>query len=336
VARRGGWRRLGRSPRFRYVDARGRRIDDEAALERIASLVIPPAWRDVWISPRTSARLQATGVDRAGRRQYLYHPAYRAAQEQAKFDRLVRFGERLPALREQLADHVDLGPYEREWAFAVAVTLINRAWFRLGSERYARAARTYGVTTLRKRHVEVRGQRVTFRFHGKNRALVRTTLVDEELADAIRALMKLDGGARLLRFERDGEVRNVTAPALNDYLQEQLGDDFTAKDFRTWGGTLTAAVALAEHGPPSSEGEAKRVIAAVMRRVAAELGNTPAVARSSYVAPAVIEQYRQGRTLEHFRDRRLRVVSARTKGHDPEEAALLSLLRSWRIRRRAA
>jgi DNA topoisomerase I len=336
VARRGGWRRLGRSPRFHYVDARGRRIDDEAALERIDSLVIPPAWRDVWISPRPAARLQATGVDRAGRRQYLYHPDFRAAQDQAKFDRLVRFGERLPALREQLAEHVDLGPYEREWAFAVAITLINRAWFRLGSDRYARSARTYGVTTLRKRHVDVRGHRVTFTFRGKNRALVRTTLVDDELAGAIRALLELDHGSRLFRFEREGELVNVTAPALNEYLGEHLGDGFTAKDFRTWGGTLAAAIALAEHGPPSSEAEAKRVLAAVMRHVAAELGNTPAVARASYVAPAVIEQYREGRTLEHFRDRRLRVVSARTKGHDPEEAALLSLLRSWRIRRKAA
>lgn len=326
--RRGGWRRVGRAPRFRYVDAAGRPIEDEEQLERIRALAIPPAWREVWISPSPRARVQATGLDKAGRRQYCYHSAYRAARDREKFERLVRFGERLPMLRERIAEHIELGPYEQEWAFATAVTLINRGWFRLGSDRHARSARTYGVTTLRKRHASVRGRRVTFRFPSKNRVLVRTTLVDGELADAIRALLDLEGGSRLFRFEDDSEIRHVTAPALNDYLREHLGDGFTAKDFRTWGGTLTAAVALAEHGPSTSDTEARRVLASVMRQVAAELGNTPAVARSSYVAPAVIELYREGQTLEDFRGRGERVVSARRRGHEPEEAALLALLRS--------
>jgi DNA topoisomerase-1 len=334
--RRGGWRRLGRAPRFRYVDTRGRPVRDDNALERIASLAIPPAWRDVWISPSPGARLQATGLDRAGRRQYRYHPAYREAQERAKFDRLVRFGELLPGLRENLARHVEVGPYESEWASAVAVTLINRAWFRVGSDRYARAARTYGVTTLHKQHVAVRGRQVTFAFPGKGRNRIRTTLVDEDLAAAVRSLLELRGGSRLFRFERDGETAHLTAAALNDYLGEHMGGGFTAKDFRTWGGTLTAAVALAEHGASESEADRKRVLAAVMRRVGEELGNTPAVARASYVSPAVVEQYRLGVTLEDFRPRRLRRVAARQKGLDTEERALLSLLRSWRAREAAA
>jgi DNA topoisomerase I len=333
LARRGGWSRVGSKRRFRYVDARGHEITDESKLARIESLVIPPAWRDVWISPSARAKLQAVGVDAAGRRQYLYHPEFRAAQEQAKYDRLVLFAERLPALREAMGDHMDLESFDRERVCALAVRLINLAWFRVGSERYARSSRTYGVTTLSRRHVRVGRTRISFRFRAKHRALVRTTLVDAELAAAMRELLELPGRGRLFRYWRDGDLVNLTGTTLNAYVREHLGDEFTAKDFRTWGGTLTAAIALAEHGTVDSASEAKRVVAAVMRNVGERLGNTPAVARSSYVSPAVIEQYLDGRTLEDFRPRGLRVVGARDLGLDQEEAALLSLLRSWRIRR---
>jgi DNA topoisomerase I len=334
VARRGGWRRLGRAPRFRYEDARGRRIEDEERLERIRSLVIPPAWREVWISPNARAKLQATGVDSAGRRQYRYHPDFRAAQEEAKFDRLVRFGELLPTLREQIRRDLRTGPYDLGWVSGVAVTLINRAWFRVGSERHARSARTYGVTTLSKSHVDVRGDRLRFSFRTKNKALVRTTLVDPGLATAVKDLLELPG-SRLFRYERDGELANLTAPLLNAYIGEHLAEGFTAKDFRTWGGTLTAAVALAEHGPAQSETDAKRILAGVMRQVGEELGNTPAVARSSYVSPAVVELYQSGITLERFEPTG-RALSAAQRGLSREERALLSLLRSWRIRRARA
>jgi DNA topoisomerase-1 len=331
MARRGGWRRRGSHGRFRYRDFRGNVITDDASLERIASLAIPPAWRDVWISPHARAKLQATGVDAAGRTQYLYHPDFRAAREQAKFDRLIRFGERLPGLRDAMSAHAgDDG--SRDWACATAVRVINLAWFRVGSERSARTSRTYGVTTLGKRHVQVRGSRISFRFTAKGRTSVRTTLVDEELAAAFRLLLGLPG-ARLFRYEGDERLVNLTAPVLNDYLGLHLGDGFTAKDFRTWGGTLLAAIALAERGPPESESDARRVVAAVMRRVGDQLGNTPAVARASYVSPAVVEQYVEGRTLESFRPRRRRVIGARSAGLDPEETALLSLLRSHRLRR---
>ena len=336
MARRDGWRRLGRK-RFRYEDARGNPIDDEEALQRIRALVIPPGWTDVWISPNPRAKLQATGTDAAGRRQYLYHPDFRAAQDREKFDRLVRFGELLPGLRRQMARDLALGPYEPEWAAAVALSFVNRAWFRVGSERYAKQTRTYGVTTLRKRHAAVRGDRVSFRFRAKHRVLVRTSIVDAALADAIDALLEYPGGSRLFRFERDGEPALLTGATLNGYVSEHLGDDFTTKDFRTWGGTLTAAVALAEHGPPSSPGEERKVLAAVMRHVGEELGNTASVARSAYVSPAVIEQWRTGRTLEGVSPGRRRpVLVGATKGLLPEEKALLTLLRSWRIRRARA
>jgi DNA topoisomerase-1 len=337
VARTGGWRRAGSKGRFRYLDARGQRITDEAKLERIDALVIPPAWKDVWISPSPRAKLQATGVDAAGRRQYLYHPEFRARQEQAKFDKLVRFAEKLPELRAAMADHMERDTYDRERVCAVAVRLINLGWFRVGSDRYAKSSRTYGVTTLYRKHVSVRGKRVAFKFRAKHKVLVHTTLVDSELAQAIGELLALPGGGRLFRYENgNGEVITLSAAVLNDYIQEHMGEEFSAKDFRTWGGTLLAAVALAEHGPPETEAEAKRTLAAVMRSVGEQLGNTPAVARSSYVSPAVVEQYLDGRTIDDFRPRHLRVVRARDTGLDPEEQALKSLLRSWRIRRARA
>jgi DNA topoisomerase-1 len=338
MPRRGGWRRRGQK-RFWYEDARGARITDADKLARIEALVIPPAWQDVWISPSQRAKLQATGRDKAGRKQYLYHPDYRAAQEQAKYDKLIRFAEKLPDLRATMAEHLDKEGLDRERVSAIALRLINLGWFRVGSEQYARESRTYGITTLTKRHVTVRGNRIALAFRGKHKIQVRTTLVDEELAAAMKELLAVKG-ARVFEYEWEGAVYNLTSKRLNDYVKLYLGPDFTAKDFRTWGGTLIAAVALAERasrdGFPETKTDATRSVSAAMRRVAAELGNTPAVCRASYVSPAVIDQYLEGRTLEDFRPRHLRVVAARDIGLDAEEQALLSLLRSWRIRQARA
>jgi DNA topoisomerase-1 len=336
MPRKGGWRREGSRGRFRYVDARGNRITEEEKLERIKSLVIPPAWKEVWISASPSSKLQATGVDAAGRKQYIYHPNFRAQQEQAKFDRLIRFAERLPDLREAMAEHMDNDALDRDRVSAIATRLINRAWFRVGTERYAKESKTFGITTLRKSHVSVRGNRIAFDFRGKHKSVIRTTLVDEELAAAIRELLALPRGGRLFRYEWDGGFCALTGQKLNDYVRAYLGDEFTAKDFRTWGGTLIAAIGLAERGPAETEAEAKRAVTAVMRTVGEQLGNTPAVARSSYVSPAVIDQYLDGTTIEDFRPRHLRVVGARDLGLDREEQALLSLLRSWRMKQSRA
>ena len=261
MARRGGWRRQGRKGQFRYLDSRGKRITDPDKIERIEELVIPPAWRDVWISPRPKAKLQATGVDRAGRRQYLYHPEFRAQQEQEKFDSLVRFAERLPDLRKAMSKHMAREPFDPEWTCALAIRLINLGWFRVGTERYARTTRTFGITTLRKSHVSVRGSRISFRYRGKHRVWVRTAVVDEELAAAMKELIKLPGGRRLFRYSYEDSLCNLTGARLNEYINEHLGEEFTAKDFRTWGGTLLAAIALAEHGPVDEEADARRVVA---------------------------------------------------------------------------
>ena len=324
---------MGSRGRFRYLDSRGNRITDPVKLARIDGLVIPPAWKDVWISPSSTAKLQATGVDAAGRRQYLYHAEFRAAQEEAKYEKLIRFGEKLPDLRAAMAEHMELEPLAPERVCAVAVRLVNLGWFRVGSDRSARDSRTYGITTLRKRHVSVRGRTLTFRFKAKGNAQVHCAFADDELADEVRSLLALNGGARLFRYRSNGDLVALTSRRLNDYITEFMGEEFTAKDFRTWGGTLHAAIAFAERGPTETRTDQKRAIAAAMRRVSEKLGNTPAVCRASYVSPAVVEQYLDGRTIEDFRPRRLRVVGARDIGLTVEEQALLSLLRSWRIRR---
>jgi DNA topoisomerase I len=329
---RTGWRREGKRRPFRYYDARGTRIRDAATIERLDKLAIPPAWSEVWISPGGKAKVQATGIDAAGRKQYLYHPGFRAQQDAAKFDKLISFAERLPDIRMAMGEHMTLDPLDPLRVCAIAVRLINLTWFRVGGERYVRSSRTYGVTTLTKDHVRVGGRRVTFRFPGKHNVQVRTALVDVELAEAVAALRGTPG-KRLFRYELDGRLVNLTDRRLNDYIKEHMGVDFSGKDFRTWGGTLLAAIAFAERGPVEMPAEQKRAVAAVMRRVAEKLGNTPAVTRASYVSPAVVEQYLDGRTIEDFRPRHLRIVTARDIGLEPEEQATLSLLRSYRIRR---
>jgi len=208
---------MGSRRHFRYLDANGRKITDEQKLERIRSLVIPPAWKDVWISPSARSKLQATGIDAAGRKQYLYHPAYRARQEQAKYDRLIRFAERLPDLRLAMADHMELDGLPAEKVGAIATRLINIGWFRVGGDRYAKRSRTFGITTLRQNHVRVRGSRITFRYRGKHSILLHSAVVDPELAAAMRELIALPG-QRLFQFV-DGEGKRSA------FDQRRLNDD---------------------------------------------------------------------------------------------------------------
>jgi DNA topoisomerase-1 len=276
----------------------------------------------VWISPNPRARLQATGIDTAGRKQYLYHEAHRAARERAKFERLRDFGSLLSGYRDRADRHLRGDALEREWTCALAVSVINKAWFRVGSERHAHRSRTYGVTTLTKRHVAIVGDEIRFSFHGKNRKPVRRSIENARIARGLETLLAVPGGARLFRYEQDGELVNVTSDVLNAYLGEHLGAGFTAKDFRTWGGTLLAATELERRGPADSEADAKTTLAAVMRRVGRELGNTPAVARDSYVSPAVVDQFLAGRTIADFRARNGSVPRHLTSA----EAALVRLL----------
>ncbi|MFL6335223.1 MAG: DNA topoisomerase IB [Pyrinomonadaceae bacterium] len=327
------WRRTGSKSRgFRYETADGRRIEDEAALERIRSLVIPPAWREVRISPSPRGSLQAIGVDKAGRVQRIYHPSFVARRARRKYQKIERFGEALPLLRRRANEDILREGLGKERVLAVVVRLINDLYFRVGSEESVRRYRTYGVTTLRNRHLEIEpGGRLIFKFTGKHHIKHRRILVDEELAALVRDI-KAIGGAKLFEYVgEDGRIRAVTPRDVNDYIKAAAGAEFSAKDFRTWGGTLLAAVELAELGCCEDERQAKKNVVAAVKRVAERLGNTPTVCRSCYVHPKVLEAYERGQSIEEFRPRRARRLIRREQpDYSVEELALLRLLRARR------
>ncbi|HEX8852534.1 MAG TPA: hypothetical protein VF754_03555, partial [Pyrinomonadaceae bacterium] len=322
-------RRGSKSRGFWYEDARGRRVTDEASLERVKSLVVPPAWRHVRVAPGAHCRLQAIGVDKMGRVQRIYHPQFAARRQRAKYEKIIRFGEALPALRRRTNDDIARDDLGRERVLAVVIRLINDLYFRVGSEESVRRYRTYGVTTLRNRHLEIkRGGRLVFSFIGKHHIKHRRILVDEELAALMRDI-KAIGGSRLFQYyDEEGRRRAVCPRDVNDYIKAATGQEFSAKDFRTWGGTLLAAVELAELGCCEDVRERKRRIVRAVGRVAEHLGNTPAVCRSSYVHPSVLDCYMKGTTLADLRPRRERRISRQQPEYLPEEQALLKLLRA--------
>jgi DNA topoisomerase-1 len=329
-ARARWWRRCGSKSRgFRYEDARGRRISDEATLERIKSLAVPPAWKHVRIAPGAQCRLQAIGLDKAGRVQRIYHPTFAAKRQRQKYEKIIRFGEQLGALRRKTNADITRDDLGRERVLAVVIRLINDLYFRVGSELSVKRYRTYGVTTLRNRHLQIeRGGRLVFSFTGKHHIKHRRIVVDEELATLVRDI-KAIGGAKVFEYNgEDGKVHAVTPRDVNDYIKSATSPDFSAKDFRTWGGTLLCAVALADSGKCEDERQAKRNIVRALNRVAEHLGNTPTICRTSYVHPLVIESYLKGTTLEEFRPRRERRIGRQQPEYHPEERALLKLLKA--------
>jgi DNA topoisomerase-1 len=329
-ARSRWWRRLGSKSRgFRYEDARGRPVKDEDALARIASLVIPPAWKEVRISPSPGGRLQAVGADTSGRVQYIYHPQFAARQQRRKYEKIERFGESLPALRRKTNEDIEREGLPRERVLAVVVRLINDLYFRVGSEKSVEHYRTYGVTTLRNRHLEIkRGGRLFFNFVGKHHIRHRVVYVDEELAGLMHDIKRI-GGSRLFNYlDEEGRARPVTPKDVNDYIKAATAPEFSAKDFRTWGGTLLAAVELAEIGPAEDERQAKKNLVRAVKRVAERLGNTPTVCRGCYIHPKVLDSYLRGVTLEQFRRRVERSIKRIQPEYEVEELALLKMLRA--------
>ncbi|HEX8151184.1 MAG TPA: hypothetical protein VF591_28635, partial [Pyrinomonadaceae bacterium] len=330
-ARARWWRRAGTKSRgFRYEDARGKRITDEAALARVKSLAIPPAWRHVRVAPGAHCRVQAIGVDKLGRVQRIYDPLFVARRRREKYDKIVRFGEALPSLRRRTNEDIAREGLPRERVLAVVIRLINELHFRVGSEESVKKYRTYGVTTLRNRHLEIEpGGRLVFKFTGKHHIKHRRILVDEELAALVRDIKSL-GGSKLFQYVgEDGRRHPVSPRDVNDYIKAAAGPEFSAKDFRTWGGTLSAAVELAELGCCEDERRAKKNVAAAVKRVAERLGNTPTVCRSCYIHPTVLEAYERGRSVEEFRPRRARrLIQGRQPDYSVEELALLKLLRA--------
>jgi DNA topoisomerase-1 len=293
-----GLRRTASGKGFAYHDRQGRLITDEKVLARIRALAIPPAWTDVWICPRASGHIQAVGRDVKGRKQYRYHPDWHAHAAETKFERLPEFARALPKLRKRVEADLNRRGVSRDKVLATAVRLLEITLIRVGNAQYARQNRSYGLTTLNKRHLEVDGAALTFAFKGKSGVEHEVRVRDRRLATVVRSLRELPGQQLFKYRDADGALCAVTSDDVNAYIREAMGEQFSAKDFRTWAGTVSAARALREMEPPASPTEAKRRITVCVKAVAGLLGNTPTVCRTSYVHPRVFELFEQGRLGE--------------------------------------
>jgi DNA topoisomerase I len=327
------WRREGDPETgFRYIGGNGRELTSPVTLERIRALAIPPAWTGVHISPDPERKLQAWGQDQAGRKQYRYSSGHVDRVNRRKWRRVLRVARLLPKLRAVTNTHLRRRSLDRHKVHATVVRLMCRAYFRAGSERYAVENRTFGICTLRKKHVAVQGNNIEFRYTGKRRLDQRQVVADTPLVEIIEELMR-QPGARLFKYHVKGKgYRPVTAGSVNRYLREVVGERLTSKDLRTFGGTVRAATILADIGPAASPAEAKRNVLLACKLVSAELGNTPAICRSAYVHPAVLDEYMDaGRTATTPRGRlRAPAVEAEEpEGFYPEERALVRFLERY-------
>jgi DNA topoisomerase I len=293
-----GWSRRRAGKGFVYLDDEGVRLTAEH-VARIKDLVIPPAWEDVWICPLPNGHIQAVGVDEAGRKQYLYHPDWRVKRDKLKFDRVLEVAARLPRARAAILEHLALDGMPVERAVATAVRLLDLGYFRIGSDAYADSNGSFGLTTLEKRHVRARDGALVFRFEGKS-GIEHEIRIDDELAVAAVDTMRRrrGGGDRLLAYKKVRSWTPMDAALVNEYLRDATGAEITAKDFRTWHATVLAAAALAGSDEPGdTKTSRKRAVVAAMKEVAEYLGNTPAIARSSYVDPRVLDLYEDGVTI---------------------------------------
>jgi DNA topoisomerase IB len=324
-----GIRRVKSGRGFRYLDAAGRPLTDHAALERIHALTIPPAWTDVWICGDPAGHLQATGIDAAGRKQYLYHSLWTRRREREKFRRMLAFGAALPKLRRRVARELDGGPPTRERVLAGAVRLLDIGLFRIGGEEYADENGGIGLATLRREHVRVRGQTIVFDYPAKSGVRRVHEIADPACCALVRQLQRRRGGEQLLAYRDGRRWTEIRSDDINEHVKGLIGDGFSAKDFRTWNATLLAAVDLAAHGQEAKSRSARqRVIARAVKRVAESLGNTPAVARRAYIDPRIFDRFLAGHTI----------AGAMRGGEPPDltgertrkrlEAALLDLLDS--------
>ena len=323
-------RRGGKTRGFRYEDAHGRLIRDRKQLARIDALRVPPAWRDVHIAASPRAAIQAWGFDVKGRKQYCYHERAVALREQRKYYRMRRLAHDLPMIREALYAQLGSGrELTRDRVAAGVLRLISKGFFRPGNERYTRENHTFGITTLNKRHVTVDDSAIEFAFRGKSNKEQHRVVVDRPLAKLVQALLRTPG-TRLFRYLCDGRWHNLSQRDVNEYVRRLTPARYTAKDFRTWGGTLRMAMVLSDLGPAASEREAKKNVLLAVRLVAAELGNTPAICRASYVHPIVLARY-----LDHGDTILPRARGKTAGGHYPEERALIRFLdRHYPERRR--
>ncbi|MGV3654717.1 MAG: DNA topoisomerase IB [Noviherbaspirillum sp.] len=317
-----GIARVPQAEGFAYLEADGKAVRDAATLERIAALAIPPAWNDVWICPSRNGHLQAVGRDARGRKQYRYHARWRALRDEVKYGRMLSFGQALPRIRSQVEADLALPGLPREKILATIVTLLQATMMRIGNEEYARVNKSFGLTTLRNRHARIEGPVVEFQFRGKSGVRHCVRVNDRRLARIVRQTRDLPGQDLFQYAGEDAALHTVGSADVNEYLRAISGEDYTAKDFRTWYGTVLAALALRSLGPADSPAEAKKHVAQAVEAVARQLGNTAAICRKCYVHPAVLEAYEAGELEQDAWWKR------EAAGLAPEEAAVLAFLRA--------
>jgi DNA topoisomerase-1 len=321
-----GYTRKSKGGDFEYFDTEGKAIRDEARVLRIRRIAIPPAYKDVWICPSPNGHIQATARDARGRKQYRYHERWREARDENKYDRILVFGHALPKIRRQINQDMGLRDLPRNKVLATVVHLLGRTFIRIGNEEYARENQSFGLTTMRNRHVDVKGARLRFSFKGKSGVKHEIDVNDRRLANIIRKLQDLPGQDVFQYEDEAGEVRNVTSQDVNEYLQEITGEEFTAKDFRTWAGTVLTAMALNAQGPAENEAQAKKNVKDAIAAVAKILGNTPTICRKCYVHPVVLESYLDGDMIEGLRQKTEEALSESLEDLRAEEAAVMSFL----------
>jgi DNA topoisomerase-1 len=323
-----GIRRLGSKKGgflYRYPGT-GEIVREERVLRRIEDLKVPPAWDDARIARGPSAKVQAIGYDSAGRLQYLYHPRYRERKEREKFERILRFSEVLPKMRRTTSNHLRRKKLDREKVLAAMTRLMNSAYFRVGEERYARKNKTYGIATLRRKHLTIEGDTLLFEFTGKWSQQQRKVVTDPKLRAIVEECAALPGYEIFKYYDDEGGIRDVKARDLNAYVKEVMGEEFTPKDFRTWAGSLFAAVKLAEIGATADLKQAEKNVLEAVDDVARRLGNTRDIARASYISPRVIDHYLEGSVVAQYGERLEEMIAAEQEDLTEEEKALLELL----------
>ena len=321
-----GITRKRRGKSFQYFDSDGKRIKDEETLKRIKSLVIPPAWTDVWICPLANGHLQATGRDARKRKQSRYHPRWRQVRDETKYERMKLFGEALPKIREHVERDLVLPGLPREKVLATIVRLLETTFIRVGNEEYARENKSYGLTTLRDKHVEVEGAKVHFHFKGKSGKLHDIDVQDRQLARIVKKCQDVPGYELFQYIDEEGNHRSVDASDVNEYLRSITDEGFTAKDFRTWAGTVLACALLRQFESCETQTQAKKNVVQAIASVAEQLGNTPSVCRKCYVHPQVIESYMSGAMVKTFEEQVKRQVAKTAHELRQEELDLLYLL----------
>lgn len=317
-------RRAGKG--FRYLKPDGSSVRDDATLRRIKALAVPPAWTDVWICRTPHGHIQATGRDAKGRKQYKYHPQFREVRESVKFEHIMEFARLLPVIRAKVSEHMSLRGLPREKVLATTVHLLESTLIRVGNDDYAKQNRSYGLTTLKDPHVKIVGSELRFQFKGKSGKTWRLQVKDRRVAKIVKACQELPGQELLQYVDEAGERRDVTSSDVNTYLKEITGQDITAKDFRTWAGTVLAAWALREFEAFDSQARAKKNVRAAIERVSSRLGNTPTICRKCYIHPEILNCYLSGSLLLEIKEEVEAELRQDLTGLKPEEAAVMTLL----------